>query len=505
MLFNSVEFLFFFLPISLLGYISLRSLRLPVVGLTFIILASIFFYAWWDWTYLPVLIGSITFNYLAGRIIKTAETNRKLLTGICISANLIALAYFKYAHFLIQNFNQMTGTTYVIKTIGLPLAISFFTFQQIAYLVDACRGEVKDYDFTDYLFFTTFYPHLIAGPILHHREIIPQIDRKQSFQVNWEHLGVGFSLFFLGLFKKTVLADSLSPFADEAFNQAANGVKLTFFNSWVGTLAFTFQIYFDFSGYSDMAIGLGWLFGIRLPINFLSPYKARSIIEFWRRWHITLSHFLRDYLYISLGGNRHGLFRQRLNLLATMLLGGLWHGASWTFVMWGGLHGAYLVVNHEWRKRRASTESSESPLTNLMAQVVTFLSVMLAWVFFRATSLGAALGMLKSMFGFDGVAVHPRLAMIAQIFPKVFRVAANGENWFTTQSPYKFIGMALFSALILWRLPNSYEFLQLKERHEGISHLKFRPSTWQAVLLGIIAAWSVTSLRSKSEFIYFQF
>ena len=334
----------------------------------------------------------------------TSRAKTILVAGI--AANLGLLGYYKYANFFVDNLNALLGNNLILETIILPLAISFFTFQQIAYLVDAYRGETHEYSFLHYALFVTFFPQLIAGPIVHHHEMLPQFARSTIYRLKAEHLAVGLTIFTLGLFKKVVLADGVAVYATPVFNAAEAGTALTFFEAWGGALAYTFQLYFDFSGYSDMAIGLARMFGIRLPLNFNSPYKATSIIDFWRRWHITLSRFLRDYLYIPLGGSRKGEARRLTNLLITMLLGGLWHGAGWTFVLWGGLHGCYLVVNNIWRKWRASRGHLHStPVGRFFAWLLTMLAVIVAWVPFRAEGMGAIQIMLSAMFGLQGISL----------------------------------------------------------------------------------------------------
>ncbi len=348
MLFNSVEFLFLFLPVTLFVFWNLKRFGYGQSALAFIGFSSLVFYGMWDPRYLVLLIGSIIFNFFIGAQI-SAEKPRKLWLWIGVSGNIVCLAWFKYAGFFTQNINTLLPHDVPIPDIVLPLGISFFTFVQIAYLVDAWRGMVGKHSFIEYLGFVTFFPHLIAGPILNHKTIMPQLHSLPQREYDWTKAALGLSLLALGLFKKVVIADELAKYASPVFTAADSGEIITIIQAWEGALGYSFQLYFDFSAYSDMAIGIGLMFGIRLPDNFNSPYKAASIIEFWRRWHITLSTFLRDYLYIPLGGNRKGRLRRYVNLMLTMLLGGLWHGAGWTFIVWGGLHGLYLCINHFWR------------------------------------------------------------------------------------------------------------------------------------------------------------
>ena len=349
MLFNSYEFIFLFLPIVLLGFHLIGKQGHHRVAIAWLVGASLFFYGWWNPAYLLLMLFSVLFNYSVG-VSLSNTSGRKLLSKtiltIGVSVNLAILGYFKYANFFVDNLNALSGTNLILNEVILPLAISFFTFQQIAYLVDAYRGKTKEYNFLHYCLFVTFFPQLIAGPIVHHKEMLPQFAKDAVYKLRSKHLAIGITIFALGLFKKVVLADGVSVYATPVFNAAEAGVMLTFFEAWGGALAYTFQLYFDFSGYSDMAIGIARMFGIRLPLNFNSPYKATSIIDFWRRWHITLSRFLRDYLYIPLGGSRKGRVRRYINLMTTMILGGLWHGAGWTFLLWGALHGFYLMINH---------------------------------------------------------------------------------------------------------------------------------------------------------------
>jgi alginate O-acetyltransferase complex protein AlgI len=408
MLFNSAVFVFLYLPIVWIGY--LLSLQLPWAraGIAWLGLASLFFYGYWDPAFIPLLIGSILFNYGIGRLMDREvwdgpERARKALLIFGLVANLATLGYYKYANLLSSSAGSLTGIATPVFDVILPLGISFYTFTQIAYIVDSYTARKSEKSFAAYLLFVTYFPHLIAGPVLHHSEMMPQFLRDQA-GIRLALVMEGLLFFALGLAKKVLIADSVAPAANRAFTLAESGT-LGLVDSWYGTLAYTTQIYFDFSGYSDMAIGLALLFGIRLPLNFASPYKQRSIVDFWRCWHMTLSRFLRDYLYIPLGGGRHGPVRRQVNLMVTMLLGGLWHGASWTFVVWGGLHGLYLQVNHAWRHLVSRSTRLQDFLARhpvsvaICAWALTFLAVVVAWVFFRAESFGGAANMLSGMLG----------------------------------------------------------------------------------------------------------
>jgi len=419
MLFNSYPFLLLFLPVTAIVFFRLGaySHRLAAVWLG---AASLFFYGYWNPAYVGLLLASIFFNYGIGFALAREhdagrERRKKLILTLGITADLALLGYYKYANFFLDTANKLLDTGWAFQDILLPLGISFFTFTQIAFLVDAWSGKAREYNFIHYLLFVTYFPHLIAGPVLHHKEMMPQFARPQTYRFSWDNMTIGLMIFVIGLFKKVVLADGVSPYANMAFQSADAGAELDLLAAWGGALAYTAQIYFDFSGYSDMAIGLSRMFGIVLPLNFNSPYKAGNIIDFWRRWHMTLSRFLRDYLYIPLGGNRKGPVRRQINLMLTMLLGGLWHGASWNFVLWGGLHGVYLMLNHAWRSLcgRHFADVSAGTAGKLAAWALTFVAVVVAWVFFRATTLGGALNMLSGMAGLQGVnlpaTIQPKL------------------------------------------------------------------------------------------------
>ncbi len=425
MLFNSYGFIFLFLPIVLLGFFQLARVN-HAYAAGWLTAASLFFYGYWNPAYIGLLLGSIVCNYAFGVWIAKAgvkqDALRQPLLVLALAANLSLLAYFKYANFFLGSINSVAGAHLSMGEIILPLGISFFTFTQIAFLVDTYQGKVKEYNFIHYTLFVTYFPHLIAGPVLHHKEMMPQFAQASTYRFNYENMAVGLTIFFIGLFKKVILADGISEYVEPVFNAPAAHMHLSFIEAWVGALSYTLQLYFDFSGYSDMAIGLSRMFGVILPLNFHSPYKAVNIIEFWHRWHMTLSRFLRDYLYIPLGGNRRGKGRRYLNLMATMLLGGLWHGANWTFVIWGGLHGVYLVINHAWHAvRRRLGQNPEQPLSRPMhalSVVLTFVAIVATWVVFRAGNLDTSIEILKAMMGMNGIAFPaswlPELGVLGQ-------------------------------------------------------------------------------------------
>ena len=374
MLFNSYVFIIGFLPMTLFLYYFSAKKCGPACAKWVLILASLFFYSWWDVGNLPILLGSIVVNYLtAERILAEEGGKRKIWLAVGVTFNLALLGYFKYAGFTVDNLNGLLGMQLPVPEIALPLGISFFTFTQTAYLVDAYRGEVRAWPVSSYLLFVTIFPHLIAGPILYHKDMIPQFNDRKNYFLNYENMNRGIVWFTIGLAKKVLIADHLSKYVGQVF---ANADHLSMLDAWFGSFAYTLQLYFDFSGYSEM--------------NFDSPYQSASIIEFWRRWHMTLSGFLKNYLYIPLGGNRTG--HHLRNILITMLLAGLWHGAGWTFIFWGGLHGVYICINHLWRKAGKS-------LPKAAGWLVTFLAVDIAWVFFRAEDFETAFAVLSAMMG----------------------------------------------------------------------------------------------------------
>jgi len=393
-LFNSYIFIFIFLPITFFIFFFLNSKRMVVAGKSFLVLSSLFFYSYWDKAYLPIILSSMLINYAIGSsFLKKNDINKHLVLIIGISFNLFLLGYFKYMDFFIENFNIIFNQEIKLLYLTLPLAISFFTFQQIAYLIDSYRGETKEYDFLNYSLFVTFFPQLIAGPIVHHKQMMPQFTSLRNLFINYRNILMGLFIFSIGLFKKVAIADTFSSWVATGFY---NGSSLSFIDSWATSLSYTFQIYFDFSGYSDMAIGIGLLFNIKLPINFNSPYKALDIQDFWRRWHITLSIFLRDYVYIPLGGNKGSSFSVYNNLMITFLIGGMWHGAGWTFIFWGFLHGFAIILHRVWLQLNFK-------MNRILAWLITFNFINISWIFFRADNFNEAIAILYGMLGFNGV------------------------------------------------------------------------------------------------------
>jgi len=439
-------------------YFYLNHKRLTIASKGFLVFASLFFYSWWNIVYLPIILTSILFNFIVGSSLndENKKVNKKSLLIFGILVNIALLGYFKYADFFIQNLNLLTTSNIGLLHLALPLAISFFTFQQIAYLVDSYRRETKEYDFLNYAVFVTFFPQLIAGPIVHHKEMMPQFFSKKNMLKNYRNIALGTFIFSIGLFKKVVIADTFAVWATAGFDTSET---LSFFEAWATSLSYTFQLYFDFSGYTDMAIGLALLFNIKLPINFNSPYKAKNIQDFWRRWHITLSNFLRDYIYIPLGGSRNGEFKTYNNLMITFLIGGLWHGAGWTFIFWGFLHGAALVVHRVW-------SLFEFKMWSWLAWLVTFNFINIAWIFFRAKEWEDAIKILSGMFSLDDMSFNINyieatvllIGFIIVLFVKNSTSYLKRKFDFSLQQILAFVLMMTISILVI-RLGNSSEFL----------------------------------------------
>lgn len=527
MLFNSFEFIFAFLPLTLIGFF-IGALLLPTQKQHwlrgFLVLASLFFYGWWNPNNLWLMGFSIGLNYYLGRWLNRealSQIQKKGLLGIGIGINLSLIFYFKYANFFAESVNQLTGTEFTLGKIILPLAISFFTFQQIAYLVDSYRGETEGYGFISYCLFVCFFPQLIAGPIVHHKDVLRQFEKPSIYKFSSICFSVGCFIFFAGLFKKVVLADRIALYATPVFDAAAQGISLSFFEAWIGALAFTLQLYFDFSGYTDMAIGAAYMFGIRLPLNFDSPYKATSIIDFWRRWHITLSNFLRDYLYIPLGGSRKGKLRRHINLMLTMLLGGFWHGAGWTFIIWGGLHGSYLVLNHQWRSfcKGIGLWQEKTPLWfSILSWGMTFLAVVVSWVLFRADNLNTGLQFLGSMLGSQGFSLprgFSQFSFLTVLSP--LGVKFDGLQNLLSFSIADSVQLIAFLLAIALFTPNTQQWLTkynptLSKPRAGESlperiwqKLHWRPNQVWAVMGALMATLGLWHINRVSEFLYFQF
>lgn len=432
---------------------------------TWLVFSSLFFYSWWNIVYLPLILTSLFFNYAIGFALgkdRQTKISRKAVLTIGILFNVGLLGYFKYSDFFITNINSLFTTNLALLKLALPLAISFFTFQQIAYLVDAYRKETNEYDFLNYALFVTFFPQLIAGPIVHHKEMMPQFKMLRNKVITYKNITLGIFIFSIGLFKKVAIADTFAIWATQGFDQIET---LTFVEGWITSLSYTFQLYFDFSGYTDMAIGAALLFNIVLPINFNSPYKALDIQDFWRRWHITLSRFLTHYIYIPLGGNRKGIKRTYINIMIIFLVSGLWHGAGWTFVFWGFLHGAASLISRYWK-------SLGFKLHKVLAWFITFNFVNIAWVFFRATTWEDAIKVLKGMFGLNSFPIY---------FLNQFEIM-------------KALLAIILAGIITLFFKNSIQLTK-----------DFKPTIKTMLFTIMISAYAIFQLNKISEFLYFNF
>ena len=517
MLFNSYEFIFLFLPFTLIVFHLIGKRGHNRIAISWLICASLFFYGWWNPAYLGLLLFSVLFNYSIGISLSNASGRKllsKTLLAMGVTINLALLGYFKYANFFVDNLNALSGTNLILNEVILPLAISFFTLQQIAFLIDSYEGLTKEKSLLDYAIFVIFFPQLIAGPIVHHKQMMPQFLNNAIYKSPSKHLAIGITIFVIGLFKKVVLADGVSVYATPVFDAAEAGVFLTFFEAWSGALAYTFQLYFDFSGYSDMAIGLARMFGIRLPVNFNSPYKATSIIDFWRRWHITLSNFITAYIYTPIvkSFNQLTFHKAMFATLITFFIVGLWHGASWMFIIFGALHGLGLVINQYWRKTKIK-------INKPVAWFITFSFVTITLVFFRAESIIGANNLLKAMAGVNGISLPISLESTfvnyALLFPVNFiTFDGMGHNSLYANNFFA-ICWVFFLLLVSTFFPNTQQLMRNHkpafETYKGeVTKWGFKSIEWEktiswALFTSIILTLSILSLSGESEFLYFQF
>lgn len=524
MLFNSSEFLFVFLPIVLVGYLFFQRYASTRVVMAWLCLSSLFFYGWWNPVYLLLLALSATVNYSLGLLLSRAaedvgkgagegkgERRGRALLALGVLFNLGLLAWFKYANWLVDSLNAGLELGFNLEHIILPLAISFYTFQQITYLVDTRRGLTAPHGILEYCLFVSFFPQLIAGPIVHHSEMLAQFERLGERRDHLRNISIGVSMLVIGLFKKVVIADGLARFATPVFTLAAAGGDLNSLDIAAGIFSYAFQLYFDFSGYSDMAIGLACLFGIRLPVNFFSPYRAQNISDFWRMWHATLSRFLRDYVYNGLGGFLCSPNRQRFNLFVTMFAGGVWHGAGWTFVLYGFCHGVYVVVHQLWRiKVSGPLGLVARPWYRAFSQVFTFLLVALTLGLFRADSVTTAQRLYSGLLEFSGNSFSAGYLQKLNA-SGLFRLDAlvtpslNGHFWV--------FGVLLAALAICWLLPSTYQLFKPYEvaidkpvaGRPPVVSLTWRASTAWSVYIALLAAMALANLSEVSEFLYFQF
>jgi alginate O-acetyltransferase complex protein AlgI len=512
MLFNSIEFLFFFLPFVLLVFYLLQRVGNRTSILAWLTLASFFFYGWWNPAYLALLGLSIAVNYSLGLwLCRSTGEKKPWMLAIGVAFNLGLLAYFKYANFFIENINLATELGFNFSYIILPLAISFYTFQQITYLVDTSKGLTEPHGLLDYCLFVSFFPQLIAGPIVHHKEMFRQFREIDKPQETARNLSIGFSILIIGLFKKVVIADSFGLFATPIFTMASSGMSLYTLDAIAGIFSYAMQLYFDFSGYSDMAIGLACLFGIKLPVNFYSPYRAQNISDFWRMWHATLSRFLRDYVYTPLGGFLCSPRRQRFNLFMTMFVGGVWHGAGWTFVAYGVCHGLYVVIHQLWRINVSGPRELIGRRSyRAFAQLFTFFVVVLTLALFRSDNMTTAAHMYSSLFTLDSWS-----------FTDSYLSALKATNIFTiTTSVAPGLGLlsVVFGSIFLgilacWLLPSTHQLFAGENiafdkpitGRPAVIAIQWQPQKRWAIFIAALFILSCLNLTQVSEFLYFQF
>ena len=545
MLFNSLGFIFVFLPLTLLGMLCLGR-RTQQGAVLWLGLASLAFYAYWNPIFVALLLATIVFNYAIAHKLSqlrngAVPVSTKPLLVTAITINLLLLGYFKYTNFFIATLADSIGATFQPFHILLPLGISFFTFTQIAFLVDVSRGFAHEHNFGRYLLFVTFFPHLIAGPVLHHKQMMPQFSNATNFRFHADNVCVGLSIFVLGLAKKVFIADSFGEIANPVFD-AGNAIQsLQFFEAWVGALSYTLQMYFDFSAYSDMAIGLSMIFNIRLPLNFNSPFKATSVIDFWQRWHMSLTKYIGEYLYtpISLRLMRRGLSRPFLietiyilvlPTLITFFIVGLWHGANYTFIVFGLLHGSFLIINHWWRllKKKFGLAKSNGRINRIGSCALTYCCVVIALVFFRADTVSTATALCSAMIGLNGISLPSTLEpLITTLSLNIdsLGLSFNGifANKLFTQPHWQILLYLLIGHLIVWGLPNIHQLMyhykiacedlgarpgiKRIEPHGKLGWLVWQPNAlWACVLGGLFFAVVLAIASNKpSSFLYYQF
>ena len=489
MLFNSYTFILTFLPLTVAGYFLLQKYLSEKWARLFLLAASLGFMSYWNIHFALILLLSVGVNYILGAALSafSAENakRKKQIFIAAISANILFLGFFKYSNFFLENINAVFSSHIGALQILLPLGISFYTFMQIVWLTDIYHHGGFRYDFLRYCLYVTFFPYVISGPIAYHKEIVPQMQSEKARHFHVENLCRGVFIFSIGLFKKTAIADTLALIANGGFDASS---ALTFTEAWLTSLSFTMQLYFDFSGYTDMAIGAALLFNIDIPANFNSPYKSLSIQEFWRRWHITLSRFLRDYIYIPLGGNRSGEVRTLINLMLTFLIGGLWHGAAWTFVFWGFLHGAALCIHRLWK-------NTGIHMNKILAWFLTFNFINMAWVFFRARDWDNALNVLKGMTGQNGILVSSNLAG-SPVWQKLTVIGIRFGPWRENLPPMDSIMYFLCVLLIP---------LVLLAKNSNQLLLKFLPGWKTALAVSLMMLVGLLLLNKTSSFLYFTF
>ncbi len=486
MIFSSAQFIFLFLPLVILGYYGLVLSERKVLAKVWLVVASLFFYGYWKIDYLAIILVSIVFNFLlVNQFAKHRGRLRKLCLQFGIAVNIGLLFYFKYMVFFANDVVGLFVADISMEQILLPLAISFFTFQQVAYLVDKYKFNAGEDTFLDYCLFVTFFPQLIAGPIVHHNEMMPQFADSKNLRVNWDNILRGLFVFSIGLFKKVVIADTLADWVDTGY---ANYLDLSTLDAWLLSFSYSFQLYYDFSGYADMAIGIGLMFNIRLPLNFLSPYRSTNIQDFWRRWHMTLSRWLRDYVYIPLGGNKLSKILTLRNVFMTAFVSGIWHGAGWTFLIWGTLHGVAMITHRLWKEAGFVMQKQ-------LAWFLTFLFVNVTWVFFRSENLNQAGFVLHQMFAFTSFTIEFNYSSLIEIIKSnaIWLIELPVKNNFASFS-------TLLSCISLLFL---LEFYKKDEKTLFVNNV-IANKLYLTPFLLVISIWFM-SVETVEKFIYFNF
>ncbi len=540
MLYNSYEFIFLFLPITLICFYQLGKRSSEKIALLWLILASFFFYGRWNPNYLIFLLTSLGVNYGLGRMIyrrfRTVVANKFIFNDrfflTCgIVFNLGLLAYFKYANFFIDSISGLVGSNWTLKNLILPLGISFITFEQIAYLVDTYKGKIKDHDPIHYCLFISFFPQLISGPIVRYKELAPQLKSSKIFRFDYEYFSVGLTIFSIGLFKKVIIADNLTPHVSLIYGAVSQDVSLSFVEAWTGILAHTLRLYFDFSGYSDMAIGVARMFGIKLPLNFDSPYKTTSISQFWSHWHMTLTRFFRDYLYLPLSRwlktwplGKGQIAQQRataINAFVGLSVTGLWHGAGWNFLAWGALHGIYFIVYHQWRdflKSKGKNLKESAWWSHLISWFLTFFAWMFALVLTRTENIDQTSSMWRSMLGFNGISLPTSLENNFSFLTNFgFNFSGLMPNIYV--NPSEIIQLIIILLIIVLFTPNTQQWMgqykpavdyyagRIKGKWKANiwKRLQWQPSSVFAFISSLLLIISLFSLYQEQPFIYFQY
>ena len=486
MLFNSYIFVFLFLPLSIIGYFILNKIKRYNLSEWFLVGMSLWFYAYFNISYLPIILISIIGNYFVCKFFKTNvnKTFKKFIFCVALLSNVGVLFYYKYMGFFISNLNMIFETDLVFKNLILPLGISFFTFQQLSYVIDSFKGQVPNYSFRQYSIFVTFFPQLIAGPIVLHNEIIPQLENKENKKFNYHNFGIGIVAFTRGMAKKVLIADLFGNIVNYGFNNISGMGSITAF---VVMLSYTIQIYFDFSGYCDMATGIGRMFNINIPMNFNSPYKALTVTEFWKRWHITLTRFLKTYIYFPLGGNRKGLIRTYLNLFIVFFVSGIWHGANYTFIIWGAMHGLFMILERIFK-------NLYSKVYPIITWIITFAFINVSWIFFRATSVKEAIEFLKELVSFNIVPFSTEFITAMNLKITNFIVLISGGAINTNILNYMpFVLLIAVMIIVIFA----------KNTNQVISNYKFKIKN--AIFYAIVLFFAIISFSGISTFLYFNF